>query len=107
MYNFPSRQEKRIRRLFFRAEHGFFCSEEILYPSEVKKLLDQGFTILLIKEFDRKRNLGIYIISWDDAYNSQIPLEVFDYINGLINTCPETHIKTLAQRLYVIAQKVD
>ena len=105
MQNFPSRRDKRLNRLFYRAEHGFFSSEEILYPTEAKKLVNQGFNVLLLKDFNRDLNLGIYIISWDEAYECKIPLEVFDYICGIINTCPENHIKTLAQRLYVISKR--
>ena len=105
MQSFPSRSDKRQGRFSFRAERGFFTSEETLYKSEAKKLSSNGFSVYPLTEAEIKRGLSFYMVSWEHPYGTSVPQEVEEYIKGKTEEYPCTNVKTLAQSLYIIAKK--
>ena len=100
-----SRADERQERLYLLAEKHELVSEEILYPSEANRLLRDGFTVEKLKDFDTKRNLGVYNVSWSNPYPDGIPHIVFSYCKGLLNVFPKSKVTNFAQELYVIAHK--
>jgi len=104
MQEFPSRSERRSIRFQLRAEKGLFNSEEILYISEAKKLLSNGFSVVKVTDAELKRGVGFYLVSWESPYGTCIPYEVEEYVKGN-SGYPYEHIKTNAQSLYVISAK--
>lgn len=104
----PSRYEKREFKFCCKAKKGLFSSEEVLYPSEVKKLLNQGFEVTKIRNFGSSNKKMIYAnVSWQHAYGYAIPEIVSAYILGEINTFPYQMVKYSSQELYIIARKVS
>ena len=105
MYENTSRSDERQERFLIKAESKQLTSEEILYPSEVKRLLRDGFSVEKIKDFDTKRNLEVYEVSWANPFPNGIPHIVYSYCIGLLNVYPRSKVNNFAQELYVIAHK--
>ena len=101
MHDLISRNDSRQERFYKRAENALFVSEEILYPSEAKKLIKEGFKVQKISEYDSSRSLSLYIISWNNPYDYCVPLIVHNYMSNFINTFPKT--ENFAQELFIIA----
>ena len=101
LHSFPSRADARQERLYRKAENALFTSEEILYPSEVKKLSKEGFNIQKISEYDSSRSLSLYVVLWNNPYDYCVPLIVHNYMSNFINTFPKT--ENFAQELFIIA----
>lgn len=108
MYNFPSRQERRLTKLYQVAEHGEFNLEGvILYKSEIKNLRNKGFEILNIKDYPSGKNLYSCTISWEHAFGDSIPHMVYSYIHQIIETFPKALADSFAKELYIIARKAQ
>lgn len=107
MLHYPTRSEERQERFYFRAEHGLFSSEEILYPREVKDLIRKGFKVTKVNDFDTNRNLATYKVSWELAYGYSIPHIVHSYIAGVIKTFPHAQVTNFPQELYIISSTVN
>lgn len=111
MYNYPSRYEKRQTRFYHKAEQGLLYSEEIIYPSEKKKLIKEGFYVKEIEDFvgpngaHPNRKLIVAEVSWKHAYGYSIPYIVHAYTIGLIETFPVNSCKNFAQELFIIANR--
>ncbi len=102
--SYPSRNDKRLNKLFIAAERGEMSIEnELLYGSEKKKLANAGFKVTSAPSF--KENMSKCSISWLNAFPDGVPLIVHNYISGVIETYPKSHIITLAQELFVIASR--
>lgn len=105
MYLEPSRKEKREAKFYNLAEQGEFKLENILlYGAEIRLLKKDGFTVQQKKEANR-RNLILSTVSWDKPFKKGIPLLVFLYIIGEIETFPKN--LNWAQELYVIASRAN
>lgn len=108
MYSYPSRSEKRQTRFCSSAEKGWnYLSGQILYLSEIKKLEKEGFVIIDIKLYDKKRKLYLCTVSWVDAYKNGIPPMVLDYIYGVIETYPKNFVNSFSQELFVTSERVN
>ena len=108
MYNFPSRQERRLTKLYQLAEYGEFRLEGvILYKSEIKNLRNKGFEVFDIKEFPSGKNLYSCIISWEKPYGDSIPHIVYSYIHHIIETFPKEFADSFAKELYIIARRAQ
>ncbi len=105
MYEYQSRRDERQERFLLKAEKKELDSEEILYPSEAKRLQRDGFTVEKIKDFDTGRCLGVYEVSWANPFSNGIPHIVYSYCIGLLNVYPRSKINNFAEELYVIAHK--
>ena len=103
---FCSRSDERQERFYLKAEKKELASEEILYPSEAKRLERDGFQIEKLKDVDSSRSLAVYNVSWSNPYPDGIPHIVFSYCKGLLNVFPKNKVTNFAQELYVIASKV-
>ena len=107
MIDFTSRPEERQERFFIRAERGCLDSEEILYPSEVKRLQRDGFLIERIKTFDASKHLAVYNVSWANPFQDGIPHIVYSYITGILSSYPKSKVTNFAQELFVIARRAS
>ena len=106
MQEFPSRSEKRLTKFYTAAEKGCMSlDDELLYSSEIKRYIKQGFVVSY--KPSSMKNLNNSNIDWSHAFKNGIPHIVFSYITGVIVTYPESHIKTFAQQLYVIAARAN
>ena len=103
MNDFSSRSESRQERFYRRAENALFSSEEILYPSEVRKLKKEGFKVVYSRGF--QGSLAVYDVIWNAPYENGIPHIVFSYTSGMIESFPHKFVNTFAEELYVIARK--
>lgn len=105
MYLEPSRKERRQAKFYHLAEQGEFKSENILlYGNEIKVLKKDGFTVVEKKNANRKK-LILSTVSWDKPFKKGIPLIVFNYTIGEIETFPK--ISNWAQELYVLASRAN
>ena len=106
MHNTPSRREKRESKFYLIAENGEFCCKTVsLFKSEVRTLVKNGFDIQRYGENESKSLPAE--VSWEHAFKSGIPLIVFEYIEGNIQTFPTAHVENWAQELYVIAARAN
>ncbi len=105
MFEFQSRSDERQERFLLKAEKKQFSSEEIMYPTEVKRLLRKGFSVEKIKDFDEKLHLAVYEVSWANPFENGIPHILYSYCIGLLNVYPRSKVNNFAQELYVIAHK--
>ena len=104
MYEYTSRSEKRLNKLIIAAEKGKMSVEnELLYGSEKKRLTRDGFSISSAPS--SYKSLSNCTISWYKAFPNGVPLIVHNYITGVIETYPKSHITTLAQKLFVTASR--
>ena len=86
MHSYPSRSERRQTKLFYEAKKGHLSVNPlILYPGEISKLEKEGFKVYSIKPYLESKSLFTATIDWSDAFGMQIPLVVYNYINGIIN----------------------
>ena len=107
MYNCLSRNEKRQLRLRYKAERGFFTSDEVLYNSEARKLLKEGFDLLKVSGGDVRRGLSLYVVSWEHAYDKHEPSQKTAESVIREHDCLIDAVKTYAQSLYDIALKAS
>lgn len=105
MHHAPSRREKREAKFYFLAEQGYFKAEPLLYISEERNLKKHGFEV--VRNGDNKKESLPSKVSWENAFKNGIPLIVSNYINGIIQTYPESAIINWAQELYVIAARAN
>lgn len=106
LISYPTRSERRQVQLYSAAEKGEFSLENIiLYPSEIKKLEKDGFTVHSVKPFISKKKLFSATVEWSNVYNSAIPHLVYSYIYGIIETYPKNFVNSFAQELFVIAHR--
>lgn len=106
MTSYPSRSEKRQVKLYSAAEKGEFSLENIiLYPGEIRKLRNDGFTVYVIKPFPSHKKLYVTNIEWSGAYGPAIPHIVYSYIHGVIETYPKSSVDKFARELFIIAHR--
>lgn len=106
MNEYPSRSEKRLNKLYIAAERGRMSIEnELLYGSEKKRLAKDGFYFSSAPS--SIQSLSNCTISWYNAFPGGVPLIVHNYISGVIETYPKSHITTLAQELFVTASRAN
>ena len=105
MYTSPSRREKRESRFHYLAEQGeMTCDSFSLFKSEEKDLSNKhGFTV--VRHGDDLKNQLPSTVSWKNPFKNGIPLVVYDYCIGVIDTFPISHIQNWAQELFVIAAR--
>lgn len=106
MQEFKSRSDKRLIKLRCAAGEGCMSLDnELLYGSEIKRYEKQGFEVShtpsSIKNLDNSK------IDWSNAFNGNVPYQVFCYISGITPVYPKVYVKTFAQELYVIAAHVN
>ena len=107
MNSAPSRRERRESKFYFLAEQGKTeCNEFYLFKSEEKNLKKQhGFDVVR-HGTDTKKELRS-TVSWENAFKHGIPLIVFNYCIGIIETFPKSAIENWAQELFVIAARAN
>lgn len=105
MRSYPSRSETRETRLYSAAEKGKLSIEFTLYRSEITKLKKQGFSVKIIEPFPSFKNLYTVDVTWSNAFGFTIPLIVYSYTHGIIETFPKSAVENFAQELYVIAKR--
>lgn len=106
--NYTSRSEKRQQRFYAAAEKGWtYLSGQILYLSEIKKLVREGFNVIDVKTYDNKRNLHTCTVSWINAYKDGVPPMVLDYIYSIIESYPKCFVNSFAQELFITSQRVN
>ncbi len=104
---FCSRSDERQERFYLLAEKKELASEEIMYPSEVNRLLREGFQIEKLKDFNSKRALAVYNVSWANPFPNGIPHIVYSYITGILSSYPKSKVTNFAQELFVIARRAS
>ena len=79
------------------------CTCFSLFKGEEMNLRKKGFYVVRTGLNERKALPAT--ISCEYAFKSGIPLIVYNYIHGIIETFPSDAIKNEAQKLYVIAAR--
>jgi len=105
MHTAPSRRERRESKFHYLAEQGeMLCDSFSLYKSEEKDLRDKhGFYV--VRHGDNLKSDLPSTVSWANPFKGGIPLIVFDYCIGVIDTFPKSYIQNWAQELFVTAAR--